>query len=111
MSREMCLIVPRLMSASWCERVIVNPFDREMALDKNIRKTVMSKIPSKRHSDFTVSSAPPMAAEELPMIQENSGQSCGGNLGRETRGFNNISVKRQGVFWSTTVEMNMNEHS
>lgn len=50
-----------------------------MALEKNIRKTVMSKIPSKRHSDFTVNSAPPMAAEELPMIQENSGQSCGGN--------------------------------
>lgn len=82
-----------------------------MASEK--RKNIMSRIPSKRHSDLTVNSEPQMAAEELPMIQENSGQSCGGNtrVGRETRGFNNISVKKQGIFGRTAVEMNVNEHS
>lgn len=82
-----------------------------MASEK--RKNVMSRIPSKRHSDLTVNSEPQMAAEELPMIQENTGQSRRGNtrVGRETRGFNNISVKRQGILGRRAVEMNMNERS
>lgn len=38
-----------------------------------------------RHLDLTDNSKPQMAAEELPMIQENSSQSCGGNtrIGRD----------------------------
>lgn len=73
----------------------------------------MSRIPPKRHLDLTVNSEPQLAAEELPKIQENRSQSCGGNtrIGTETRSFNNVSVWRQGRYERTAVTMSMNEHS
>lgn len=51
-----------------------------------------------------------MAAEELPMIQENSSQSCGGNtrIGRKTR-YSDVLVKRQRRVGRPVVEMDMNE--
>lgn len=70
----------------------------------------MSRIPPKRHLDLTVSSEPQMAAEKLPMVQENSSQSCDVNtrIGRETRSINNTSIKRQRRYRRTAVEMSMN---
>lgn len=80
-------------------------------IGKNIRKNVMSWIPPKRHLDHTVNGY--RRTTHDPKKKKKSSRSCGRNtrIGRETRSVNNISVKRQGRFGRTAVEMNMNESS